>query len=58
MNYVADLLKMPRIRIYEVATFYTMFNRYLKVYYVSILSLVVFILTVVSSVYKKLFCTS
>ncbi|KAK2175437.1 hypothetical protein NP493_733g01018 [Ridgeia piscesae] len=27
MNYVADLLKMPRIRIYEVATFYTMFNR-------------------------------
>lgn len=27
MNYVADLLKMPRMRVYEVATFYTMFNR-------------------------------
>jgi len=27
MNYVADYLKMPRIRAYEVATFYTMFNR-------------------------------
>ena len=27
MNYVADLLEMPRIKIYEVATFYTMFNK-------------------------------
>ncbi|XP_064640577.1 NADH dehydrogenase [ubiquinone] flavoprotein 2, mitochondrial-like [Lineus longissimus] len=27
MHYVADLLKMPRMRVYEVATFYTMFNR-------------------------------
>ncbi|XP_022667910.1 probable NADH dehydrogenase [ubiquinone] flavoprotein 2, mitochondrial [Varroa jacobsoni] len=27
MNYVADYLKMPRMRVYEVATFYTMFNR-------------------------------
>ncbi len=27
MNYVADLLSMPRIRVYEVASFYTMFNR-------------------------------
>lgn len=27
MDYVADLLQMPRIRVYEVATFYTMFNR-------------------------------
>jgi NADH-quinone oxidoreductase E subunit len=26
MHHVADLLKMPRIRVYEVATFYTMFN--------------------------------
>jgi NADH-quinone oxidoreductase subunit E len=26
MNHVADLLRMPRIRVYEVATFYTMFN--------------------------------
>ena len=26
MDYVADLLKMPRITAYEVATFYTMFN--------------------------------
>ncbi|XP_064610948.1 NADH dehydrogenase [ubiquinone] flavoprotein 2, mitochondrial-like [Liolophura sinensis] len=27
MHHVADLLKMPRMRVYEVATFYTMFNR-------------------------------
>src|SRR3984957_1140698 len=27
MDYVADLLEMPRIRVYEVATFYTMFNK-------------------------------
>lgn len=27
MHYVADLLKMPKMRMYEVATFYTMFNR-------------------------------
>src|SRR6201996_3583197 len=26
MDYVADLLDMPRIKVYEVATFYTMFN--------------------------------
>jgi NADH-quinone oxidoreductase E subunit len=26
MNHVADLLQMPHIRVYEVATFYTMFN--------------------------------
>jgi len=26
MDAVADLLEMPRIRVYEVATFYTMFN--------------------------------
>jgi NADH-quinone oxidoreductase E subunit len=26
MDHVADLLGMPRIRVYEVATFYTMFN--------------------------------
>jgi len=26
MDYVADILAMPRIRVYEVATFYTMFN--------------------------------
>lgn len=26
MDYVADLLEMPRIRVYEVATFYSMFN--------------------------------
>lgn len=29
MNYVAKLLSMPPMRVYEVATFYTMFNRYL-----------------------------
>lgn len=27
MDYVADMLDMPRIRVYEVATFYTMYNR-------------------------------
>jgi NADH-quinone oxidoreductase E subunit len=26
MHYVADMLEMPRIRVYEVATFYTMFQ--------------------------------
>jgi NADH-quinone oxidoreductase subunit E len=26
MDYVGDMLEMPRIRVYEVATFYTMFN--------------------------------
>lgn len=26
MDYVADLLEMPRIRVYEVATFYTMYH--------------------------------
>jgi NADH-quinone oxidoreductase subunit E len=26
LDHVADLLSMPRIRVYEVATFYTMFN--------------------------------
>jgi NADH dehydrogenase (ubiquinone) flavoprotein 2 len=28
MNKVADILKMPRMRVYEVATFYTMFIRH------------------------------
>ena len=27
MNKVAALLKMPEMRVYEVATFYTMYNR-------------------------------
>lgn len=27
MNYVAKLLEMPAMRVYEVASFYTMFNR-------------------------------
>lgn len=30
MNYVAKLLDMPPMRVYEVATFYTMFNRQVK----------------------------
>lgn len=30
MNYVAKLLEMPPMRVYEVATFYTMFNRYAR----------------------------
>ncbi|MBI1272838.1 MAG: NADH-quinone oxidoreductase subunit NuoE [Alphaproteobacteria bacterium] len=28
MDYVADMLEMPRIKVYEVATFYTMFNKH------------------------------
>ena len=28
MNYVAKLLDMPPMRVYEVATFYTMYNRH------------------------------
>jgi len=28
MHKVAEILKMPRMRVYEVATFYTMFMRY------------------------------
>lgn len=27
MNYVADMLHLPHMRVYEVATFYTMFMR-------------------------------
>jgi NADH dehydrogenase (ubiquinone) flavoprotein 2 len=27
MDYVADLLDMPRVKVYEVATFYTMYNK-------------------------------
>lgn len=27
MNFVADLVQVPRMRVYEVATFYTMFHR-------------------------------
>ena len=27
MNHVASILQVPRMRVYEVATFYTMFNR-------------------------------
>jgi NADH dehydrogenase (ubiquinone) flavoprotein 2 len=27
MHKVAEILNMPRMRVYEVATFYTMFNR-------------------------------
>ncbi len=27
MNKTAEILKMPKMRVYEVATFYTMFNR-------------------------------
>jgi len=27
MDYIADLLEVPRIRVYEVASFYTMFNK-------------------------------
>lgn len=30
MDYIAKLLSMPPMRVYEVATFYTMFNRYAR----------------------------
>jgi len=30
MNYVAKFLEMPPMRVYEVATFYTMFNKYVS----------------------------
>lgn len=30
MNKVADVLKVPPMRVYEVATFYTMYNRLVK----------------------------
>ena len=33
MHAVADLLHMPRMRVYEVATFYTMFMRLVSVIY-------------------------
>lgn len=29
MHAVADMLSMPKMRVYEVATFYTMFNRFI-----------------------------
>jgi hypothetical protein len=32
MNYVAKLLEIPPMRVYEVATFYTMFNRYVMLF--------------------------
>ncbi|KAJ7470564.1 thioredoxin-like [2Fe-2S] ferredoxin-domain-containing protein [Mycena latifolia] len=32
MNYVAELLELPPMRVYEVATFYTMFNRHVYFY--------------------------
>ena len=30
MHKVAEILNMPRMRVYEVATFYTMFNRFVE----------------------------
>lgn len=33
MNYVAKYLSMPPMRVYEVATFYTMFNRYVCIFF-------------------------
>jgi NADH dehydrogenase (ubiquinone) flavoprotein 2 len=32
MHAVADILQLPNMRVYEVATFYTMFMRYLFIY--------------------------
>lgn len=33
MHAVADMLEMPKMRVYEVATFYTMYNRQVCVLY-------------------------
>jgi len=33
MNHVAKLVEVPPMRVYEVATFYTMFNRFLFLFY-------------------------
>lgn len=35
MHAVADMLSMPKMRVYEVATFYTMFNRLNKINFLS-----------------------
>lgn len=37
MNEVARLLEVPPMRVYEVATFYTMFNRYARRIFFSLL---------------------
>ena len=34
MHVVAEMLSMPKMRVYEVATFYTMFNRFIKLYFI------------------------
>jgi NADH:ubiquinone oxidoreductase subunit E len=39
MNYVAKLLEMPPMRVYEVATFYTMFNRCVYLYRESVITI-------------------
>jgi NADH dehydrogenase (ubiquinone) flavoprotein 2 len=41
MNYVARLLEMPPMRVYEVATFYTMFNRYLSYHHLRLFALLI-----------------
>jgi NADH:ubiquinone oxidoreductase subunit E len=33
MNHVAEMLELPPMRVYEVATFYTMFNRCASIVY-------------------------
>lgn len=33
MHKIAELLSIPRMRVYEFATFYTMYNRYIYVEY-------------------------
>lgn len=37
MHKVAEILKLPNMRVYEVATFYTMFMRLVKYYFLKIL---------------------
>lgn len=37
MHKVAEILKLPNMRVYEVATFYTMFMRLVKYYFLRIL---------------------
>ena len=48
MNYVADMLEMPRMRVYEVTTFYTMFNRLVCVEYKPFEQKVLYVIFLVS----------
>jgi NADH dehydrogenase (ubiquinone) flavoprotein 2 len=42
MHAVADMLSMPKMRVYEVATFYTMFNRFIFISLIYFLNLFIY----------------